>query len=139
MEIYSRIDNLSEDQRRMLAYFKALEITNASIKMGIVTAPQKLTYTVTKLVRELIQHKSVRVGEELISIEDPEVWSIVEHGLKLFNEWIIHRPSNSPSQALSSYLCTALSPWIYDGLVILRLNLSGYTDDYVVKITERFL
>ena len=123
-------------ERRALATFKALELTNATIHLGYDVDKDFATYIHDKVVIS-IKERVLNLGDRHIDLKP--VFDVIQEGLKLF---VVGR--NNPAMwhkamDYSDALCHEYKEEMLDGLKLLLDTIPNYPVELAETIATRFL
>lgn len=130
---------LNHEQKHKLGLLKAIELSNVCIKLGLAEVDQELADTISKLVRQIMRERHIKLDGLDISLKDQQLKEIIDLGTKRFALGKTDKEIWLEACSLSNQMCEELHIEIYTGLKRLMKLIPGYTVELEWAVTENFL
>lgn len=133
------IGNLTQTERNKLGLLKAIELSNVCIKLGYVQVNSELADTISKLVRQTMRDRSIKMGGLNVPLKEEALTKVVDHGARLFHLSKQDKEVWLEACELSNQICRELHIEIYAGLKRLIKLVPGYTIELEWAVADNFL
>jgi hypothetical protein len=133
------IEDLTQKERNKLGLLKAIELSNVCIKLGYAQADQELADTISRLVRQTMRERSIKMGGLTVPLKEEALAKVIDQGARLFHLGRRDKATWLQACELSNQICKELHIEIYAGLKRLIKLVPGYTIELEWAVTDNFL
>lgn len=133
------IKDLTQTERNKLGLLKAIELSNVCIKLGYAQVDQELADTISKLVRQTMRDRSIKMSGLVVPLKEEALTKVIDEGARLFHLGRQNKEVWLEACKLSNRICKDLHIEIYAGLKRLMKLVPGYTIELEWAVTDNFL
>lgn len=133
------IKELTPLEKNKLGLLKAIELSNACVKLGLVQVDPQLAHNLSELVRKIMRERVIKLSGLTVSLKEESLTRIIDHGARQFHLGKQDKAIWLQACAASKELCDELRLEINDGLKQLLKLVPGYTSELMQTVTLNFL
>lgn len=139
MTIRYDFSELNHEQRHKLGLLKAIELCNVCIKTRLTEVEPELANNISKLVRQTMRERHIKLSGLDISLKDEKLKEIIDLGAKRFALGKTDKEIWLEACSLSNQMCEELHIEIYTGLKRLIKLVPGFSIELEWAVAENFL
>lgn len=118
---------------------KAIELSNACIHLGLAIVEADVADCISKLVRQVMRERSIKLSGLEISLKDKQLAEIIDRGAYLYHIGKQDKLVWRKACYFSEELCLELHMEIYAALKRLVKLIPGYPVELEWAVAENFL